>query len=546
MRPFCLFLLAAPVFAQSNPCSGTQAWTPCDWGFQLTADENSDTFELRAEFRSPTKHKTYLLHAFRDGNRHFTIRFTPTEGGAWDYRLTSNLSRLEGQAGKINATASSSPGFVSTANVHHFKTADGKPHLWMGSALDNFLSTPSDEFDRSVSQRASENFNHLRVTIPASADLDAAAERIRTINGHGMTADLVLASIPADAPARRKYISDLASRFAGLNITWLGLPSFDNVGNSRAILKDTGAILKEFDPYDHPRATLSDSTSGAFGNDSWTSFLTYATPDPNIGAIEHQVYADPGINTGIKSADDLWTATMNGQYPASGSGPYMAAWFDFMSGNRYWEFEPYFDVDGGRAIALEGVEYVVYVQKPGPIELTVEDHGYDVEWIDPATGERTKAKGYRGAHFTGEPPNKSHPWLLHVFRPGEKQSRQSYFFDSREHPIELQQIELNPEKTPFEVAAPAEGSEVSAAKPPQFSLKITRNSRATRTLLVEWTGEVTASGQGYRVIGAGREGTFQIPPALGRAAPAGLLVHVYVMNALGKVYELDKVYRLAQ
>ena len=88
-------------------------------------------FELRAEFRSPVKRKTYLLHAFRDGDRRFTIRFAPTEEGDWDYRLTSNVARLEGQIGKINAAGSASPGFVKTANLHHFATADGKPHLWM-------------------------------------------------------------------------------------------------------------------------------------------------------------------------------------------------------------------------------------------------------------------------------------------------------------------------------------------------------------------------------------------------------------------------------
>ena len=59
--------------------------------------------------------------------------------------------------------------------------------------------------------------------------------------------------------------------------------------------------------------------------------------------------ATAALNTGIQNERDLWNATMNGQYPAAGSGEYMTAWFDFMSGNRYWELEPYFDVDGGRA-----------------------------------------------------------------------------------------------------------------------------------------------------------------------------------------------------
>jgi hypothetical protein len=61
---------------------------------------------------------------------------------------------------------------------------------------------------------------------------------------------------------------------------------------------------------------------------------------------------------------------------------------------------------------------------------------------------------------------------------------------------------------------------------------------------VEWTGEITASGQGYRVIGSGREGTLQFPDALWRSSPAPMLVHVFVLNANGKVYEIDKVYQL--
>jgi hypothetical protein len=543
MRVLLCVLLAAPLLAQSGPCLATVTWSACDWSFDLAPSENPDTFELHAEFRSP-HNRTLLLHAFRDGDRRFVIRFAPTEEGDWSYRLTSNLSRLEGQAGRFNAASSASPGFVKTANVHHFATGNGKPHLWMASALDDFLNLPRDEFDRAVAARAEEKFTHLRVTLPSNADLDEAAERIRAINARGLVVDLVLASIPENAQARRKYVSDLASRFAGLNITWMGFAAFERVPNGRAILKDAGEILKQFDPYGHPRTSLAESTSGALGYDPWTSMLSYGTADPNVGAVEHQLYGEPAINTGIQSERDLWNATMNGQYPASGSGAYMTAWFNFMAGNRYWELEPYFDVDGGRALALEDVEYIVYVEKPGPVEVTVANHGYDVAWINPATGERAKAKGYRGEHFTGEPPDKSHDWVLHISREGEKQSRlKSYTFESRDQPIQLQQIQLDPEKTPYEVAAPSE-SEISVSNPPRFSLRVTRSSRATRTLLVEWAGEVSADGQGYRVIASGSEGTFQIPASMTRGASPSMLVHVFIMNAFGKVYETDKVYRL--
>src|SRR5579863_10714706 len=86
---------AQPGLAQTG-CPSTPIWTVCDLIFDLTPQENPERAELRAEFRSP-RHRTYLLHAFRDGDRRLVIRFAPTEAGAWEYRLTSNLARLDGQ-----------------------------------------------------------------------------------------------------------------------------------------------------------------------------------------------------------------------------------------------------------------------------------------------------------------------------------------------------------------------------------------------------------------------------------------------------------------
>jgi hypothetical protein len=254
------------------------------------------------------------------------------------------------------------------------------------------------------------------------------------------------------------------------------------------------------------------------------------------------------VNTGIQTSRDLWNATMNGQYPASGSGAAlstaMAAWFDFMSGNRHWELEPYFDLDGGRALALDGVEYVVYVEKPGPVEVTVEDHGYNVAWINPATGERIKVKDYKGTHFTGTPPDNKHDWVLHISRESEKSRMlKSYKFSSRDEPIRLQTVEGDPEKTPFEVTSPDDGA-LPKTGSVQGAVKVTRNSRATRSLLVEWTAEVTADGEGYRVVGGGNPASLDVPRSLAHSFPASVILRVYVLNALGKVYELDHVNRL--
>jgi hypothetical protein len=289
---------------------------------------------------------------------------------------------------------------------------------------------------------------------------------------------------------------------------------------------------------------MAEATSAPLIADQWMTVRSYGMVDPNVGAVEHQFYSRPAVATGIRSVSDLWNATMNGQYPASGSGGYMTVWYDFMAGNRYWELEPYFDLDGGRALALDGVEYIVYVEKPGPVELNVEDHGYDVAWINPSTGERIKAKNYKGKRFTGEPPDKTHDWILHVSREGTKEGMlKSYKFDSREIPIALQEVESTPAKTPFEIEAPPEG-DLSLASLPKYSLKITRPTRATRSLLVEWSAEVAADGEGYRVAGTGPQGTLRIPASIAHKLPAVVSVRVSILNANGKAYVIDRVYRL--
>src|SRR5271155_4824621 len=156
---FCAFLTA------QTTCPPTPAWSICDLVFDLEPGDQAADFQLRAEFRSP-HHRTYLMPAFRDGERRFIVRVAPTEGGTWQYRLTSNLPRFDGKEGQFGASDSESPGFVQVANVHHFATeANNKQHLWMATALDHFVTVPRPDFDRTVAARADERFTHLRVTL---------------------------------------------------------------------------------------------------------------------------------------------------------------------------------------------------------------------------------------------------------------------------------------------------------------------------------------------------------------------------------------------
>ena len=147
-------------------------------------------------------------------------------------------------------------------------------------------------------------------------------------------------SLPEDRRERERFVSDAVARFAAFNITWAGVSAYEKLRGARTLLKDVGTLLQQQDAYKHIRTTLTESSSATFVSDGWMNIVSYGTPDPNIGAPEHQLIAQPAVNTGIKTRADLWNATMNGQYPSSGSGREFAVWFDILSKTRHWELEP--------------------------------------------------------------------------------------------------------------------------------------------------------------------------------------------------------------
>jgi hypothetical protein len=108
----------------------------------------------------------------------------------------------------------------------------------------------------------------------------------------------------------------------------------------------------------------------------------------------------------------------------------------------------------------------------------------------------------------------------------------------------MQEIEQVPQKVPFEVTEPATDP-ISVSKPPKYAAKLTRETRATRSMMWLWTGEVGAEQQGARILGTGIDGTFRIPATIASSYPAMLTVRLYGMNAHGKVYLILRVYQLA-
>jgi hypothetical protein len=564
-----LWLSVAAALAQT-PCEGTPAYSPCEMPFDLlTAPPNpATTVQLQIEFRSP-HFKTYLMPAFWDGTRQkMMVRFTPTEAGQWIYKVSSNIPAFDGKEGMFNAGASDSPGFVNVANVHHWATDNKKAHLWMGFIADRFAFLSAAEFDQQLNQAAQNKFTHFRGSIlgglsdrsrvylgpdrPNPAFFDELDRRVGEIHKRGITTDLMLASDPEtilaqfpDMQARERFIRYVVARYSAFNITWQGLEEFEDYAEGRALLKELGLDLKKLDPYQHPRSSNAKVTSSPLLADGWMDYVIEGSEDDAIGSVEHQFYQVPFV--GVTDAQHLWNSTMDGEYPEfRGGDPSVAKnWFEFMAETRHWELEPYFDVDGTRAVALEDVEYVNYIEHPGlPVEVRLEKHGYDIQWLNPATGESLEQKKYSGEHFTGEAPDASHPWVLYIAREGYKEGMaKSYKFESR--PVPVQEIETDAKKIPFVIDSPA-GNTIQAGKPVQFAVKLTRQTRATRAMLFLWSGEVVTDGRAMRVLGTGSPGTFVVPASVAANFPAVLSIHLTALNANGKAYAADRVYQLTQ
>jgi hypothetical protein len=463
-------------------------------------------------------------------------------------------------------------------------------------------------FEQMVEQRAGQKFNHIRglvfgnfpgmeVAIDAEGrpnveyfqELD---QRILYMNERGITADLILAGdqnhlaeVFPTWQERQRYVQYIVSRYCPMNVTWQGVQEFEEYEDARPLLKEIGSLIQKLDPYNHPRSTHTTATSAPLLLDGWMDYIVYQTSDIGLLTIEHEMHPRPQVNTefGYENSGAgashshhvdtdtfrkrLWNTTMSGAYPTFGNtGTYggrkfepsaqyldspganqMTVWFDIMSNTRHWELEPYYDVDGGRALALTGIEYIVYIEEPGPVEILVEKREYDVHWINPITGESIqikKAKKFKGEQFSASPPDNSHDWVLHLSRDGRKENMLvRWHFASRRVPI--QEVEYDSARRPYELVEPAAGKELSISQPIPFSVKLTKESRATAKMRYILIGEIAGGAQGYRVLATGPEGEFRIPPALA-TLPGNISLRLLGINGFGKVYSHNRVFTLTE
>ena len=530
---------------------------------------------------------------FWDGGQRLVIRFTPTEAGEWLCRVSSNIQRWEGQNGSFTSADSDAPGFVRAANLHHWAWTAGlghQPHLWMGDTLYPFAFLDQALFQRIVDARAAQKFNHIRGLVLGTAEQAARIfpspdhpnvehfqhldQCIRYMNQKGIVADLILAGpqnqltrLFPNWQQRQRYISYIVGRYAGMNVTWQGVQAFETYDTGRALMKEIGTLLKQMDPYQHPRTSGSLATSGPLMDDGWMDFVAHHTGDDQVCAIEHQLFPTPFVNlkfagedsgAGKSQPDDvdsdafrhrLWNAAMDGDYPTyfnsgtagAGNIPVDARYLDspgakamtvvvqplrrqpslgtgalFRRGWRPRGGGPGNQIPIGRQAGTTISSRRSNISSTWRIPARGIARGKPQLTTSPGSTRSTAMRSRRRKATTASispatPPDNSHDWVLHVSREGHKEGMlKSYKFESRR--IDMQVVEQEIQKVPFEIAQPADTA-ISETKPPWFEAKFKKETRATRSMMWLWTGEATVDGEGYRVIGTGQKGTRQFPAA---------------------------------
>ena len=231
----------------------------------------------------------------------------------------------------------------------------------------------------------------------------------------------------------------------------------------------------------------------------------------------------------------------------------MARLWQFFSQSRYFDLQPHYRVVGGAALGLQrvprwaekaiGIEYIVYAEKPGVIELVMPKHEYRVSWYDPSDGSwLDQKKKFKGDRYRSRTPDDDRDWVLYLRREGKKQGYNKSFILESKAP-RFREVDYSPTELPFEIQLPS-GNEIQAGMEHEFNATLTKNTVAAKRMLWLWRGEVAGSNRGMRVLGTSQSGRFAIPDGLASSYPATLSVRLTGIDGAGRLFEAFRLYRL--
>lgn len=422
--------------------------------------------------------------------------------------------------------------------------------------------------------------------------------RIAYLNSRGIIYDVIFAGdqnqlveLLPERKQRERYIRYVCARYAAYNVVWQGVQEYEEYPDGRKVLKEAYDTVRKWDPYDHPRSTHAVDTSSMLIEDGWMTYIVQQNSAPSLAAIDYQLHAMPVVNTEFGyensgaggshdhhvSSDEfrkrLWRMAMRGHYTTFGNTgtyggrkfdvdlkyvqspgvTYMEKFHEFMTQTRYFDLQPYYRVVGGTAMSLDytpylaeerkGVEYIVYCDEPGSVELLVPKDGYDVSWFDPRTGEwQDQKKKFKGDRFQSATPDDKQDWVLYLRKEGKKESwNKKYFLEARG--VKMKEVETSTSEVPYSIQFPDQQA-VTAGQEYDFNATLTKDTVAAKRMLWIWNAEVAGSGKTRRILGTTQFGTFKIPLHLAETYPATLSVRLLGIDGAGKLYEGFRAYRL--
>ena len=586
-------------------CTSVPVYEPCEIHITVATDDLVKfpnpyaSVILRAEFRSPKGGRTKVIPAFWNSDNRFVLRFAPDFEGRWDFRLISNIPSLDKKTASFQASPARSAGFIEVFNIRYFKhPLPNIPHYWLGGTLLNLSTLPWDEFREIVDQRAKEKFTHLRGLIlgppgnaakvfptpdqPSIEHFQELDRRIAYINSKDIIADLLFASSGEELsrlfPTRRfreEFIRYICARYAGYNITWQGLQEWESHPSSRTMLQQLATALDKYDPYSHPKSTGAAVSSATLAADEWQDYYTQNRFDPALASIEYEAYPAPFINTGVGRPDDAglsntdttrkqaWNAAVRGHYVTLADSEtanlnsivpgQLTRLHDFFAQTRYFDLLPHYRIIGGAALALQlvpwrserlvGVEYIVYAEKPGLIEVVMPKHGYSISWFNPVDGAWfDQKKKFKGDRYRSNTPDDLNDWVLYIRREGKKQDfNNSFILESK--PLKSREIEHSVTALPFEIQMP-EQSQLVVGQKHAFNATLKKNTIAAKRMLWLWTAELAGSDLGTQFVASTQSGTFNIPDNFAPHYPATLSLRVIGLDGAGRLFEAFKLYTL--
>ncbi len=600
MRLLVPLALSLTAFAAAEPfeaCGSVPVYSPCEIRIEIPAEEASEgsnpftSVTLRAEFRSPKGGRTKVMAAFWDGGRDFTIRFSPDYEGRWDFRIISNIQALDRTTGSFQAVAAETPGFIEVFNSRYFKyPATNTPHYWMGDTVLGLGSMPWEGFRALADRRVEQGFTHMRTSVLGEPGGSAEAfrgpeeptvehfreldRRVAYLHDLGMVTDLVLANSGEELerlfPRRRyrdRFVQYVCARYAAYSVTWQMLLEWESHDSGARLAADLASSVTKHDPYSHPKSTGATVTSAPLSEDGWQDYITQNRVEPSLASIEYELRRAPFVNTGVGAGADAagtrrqaWTAATRGQYvtlagsegsPDSPAAEALTHLEQFFAQSRYFDLQPHYRVVGGSGLALQrvpyrqekpvGIEYIIYAERPGLIELVMPKHEYSVSWYNPADGAWfDQKKKFKGDRYRSQTPDDRHDWVLYLRREGKKQDYNKSFILESKTP-QFREVEHSAAEVPFEIQFP-EGNEIQSGREHEFNATLTKNTIAAKRMLWLWTGEVAGSGRGSRVLGTTQSGRFPVPDRLASRYPATLSVRVTGLDGAGRLFEAFRPY----